>query len=53
MRKKRCANCIYWQRLNWAGGSARACHFLLETGQRRRKDDAGRCLSFTDKGRER
>ena len=42
-----CKDCIYWKRLNWAGGSRYACHHLLETGQRRRKDAAGRCLSHS------
>lgn len=40
-----CKGCAYWKRMNSHGDGVSACHFLLETGQRRRRDAEGQCLT--------
>lgn len=41
---KQCENCYYKQILSAARGEY-CCHYLLETGQRRKVDQDGNCLS--------
>lgn len=48
---RRCKSCIYWRKLSGAGCSRPACHFLLETETRRRKDAAGRCLEYRERSK--
>ena len=48
-RSNTCNDCIYWKKLTTSNGSPYACHFLLETGQRRRKDTKGACIEFKKK----
>lgn len=43
---RHCKDCIRWKPLSWSGKGCFACHFMLETGQMRRKDKKGRCLEF-------
>lgn len=47
---RQCRQCRYWKRLSWAGGSRRACHYLLETGRLRQTGENGTCKSFQKKG---
>ena len=47
---RHCKSCIYWNKLSGSGFSLYACHFLLETKNRRRKDAAGKCLEFRERG---
>ena len=40
----KCKGCIYWRSITGSKGSDYACHYLLDTEKRRKRDESG-CLS--------